>query len=201
MAKGYSARGGFSGGGSAMRQQQMQQKLLKMQQDMAAAQEAVENASFTASVGGGVVQATVSGKKELTALTVKPEAVDPEDVEMLQDLVISAVNEALRQSANLANRYSNLLMPINANIGWLSYALVAIVGAVLGINGLAGVTLGTVITFVGLNKSFTNPISQVSMQVNFVVTAAAGAQQRRASGNIFDLRDSDFSHDFFLLSL
>lgn len=103
MAKGYSARGGFSGGGSAMRQQQMQQKLLKMQQDMAAAQEAVENASFTASVGGGVVQATVSGKKELTALTVKPEAVDPEDVEMLQDLVISAVNEALRQAGEAMN--------------------------------------------------------------------------------------------------
>ena len=103
MAKGYSARGCFSGGGSAMRQQQMQQKLLKMQQDMAAAQEAVENASFTASVGGGVVQATVSGKKELTALTVKPEAVDPEDVEMLQDLVISAVNEALRQADEAMN--------------------------------------------------------------------------------------------------
>ena len=103
MAKGYSARGGFSGGGSAMRQQQMQQKLLKMQQDMAAAQEAVENASFTASVGGGVVQATVSGKKELTALTVKPEAVDPEDVEILQDLVISAVNEALRQAEEAMN--------------------------------------------------------------------------------------------------
>ena len=103
MAKGYSARGGVSGGGSAMRQQQMQQKLLKMQQDMAAAQEAVENASFTASVGGGVVQATVSGKKELTALTVKPEAVDPEDVEMLQDLVISAVNEALRQADEAMN--------------------------------------------------------------------------------------------------
>ena len=98
MAKGYSARGGFSGGGSAMRQQQMQQKLLKMQQDMAAAQEAVENASFTASVGGGVVQATVSGKKQLTALTIQPDAVDPADVEMLQDLVISAVNEALRQA-------------------------------------------------------------------------------------------------------
>ena len=98
MAKGYSARGGFSGGGSAMRQQQMQQKLLKMQQDMAAAQEAVENASFTASVGGGVVQATVSGKKQLTALAIQPDAVDPADVEMLQDLVISAVNEALRQA-------------------------------------------------------------------------------------------------------
>ena len=83
------------------------------------------------------------------------------------------VNEALRQSADKANRYANLLMPINNNIGWLSYALVAIVGAVLGINGLAGVTLGTVVTFVGLNKSFTQPITQVSQQVNFVVNAAA----------------------------
>ena len=93
------------------------------------------------------------------------------------------VNQALRESADRANRYANLLMPINGNIGWLSYALVAVVGAVLGINGLAGVTLGTVVTFVGLNKSFTQPITQVSMQVNFVVTAAAGAQR------VFDLMD------------
>ena len=92
-------------------------------------------------------------------------------------------HKVLRQSANLANRYSNLLMPINMNIGWLSYALVAIVGAILAINGMAGVTLGTVITFVGLHKSFTNPIAQVSMQINFVVTAAAGAQR------VFDLMD------------
>ena len=82
------------------------------------------------------------------------------------------VNEKLRDSANKANRYANLLMPINANIGWISYALVAIVGAILGINGLAGVTIGTVVTFVGLNKSFTNPITQVSQQINFVVNAA-----------------------------
>ena len=61
--------------------------------------------------------------------------------------------------------------------------LVAIVGAVLGINGLAGVTLGTVISFLSLNKSFTNPITQISMQVNFVVTAAAGAQR------VFELMD------------
>ncbi len=93
------------------------------------------------------------------------------------------VNEALRQSANKANKYANLLMPINNNIGWLSYAMVAIVGAILAINGLGGVTLGTVITFVGLNKSFTQPITQVSQQVNFVVTAAAGAQR------VFDLMD------------
>ena len=99
MAK-YTARGGFSGGNNNMmrQQQQMQQKLLKMQQDMAKAQEDVENSSFTASVGGGVVQATVNGKKELTDLVIKPEAVDPDDVEMLQDLVLSAVNEALRQA-------------------------------------------------------------------------------------------------------
>ena len=99
------------------------------------------------------------------------------------------VNEALRQSADLANRYANLLMPINANIGWLSYAFVAIVGAILGINGLAGVTLGTVITFVGLNKSFTQPITQVSMQINFVVTAAAGASR------VFDLMDQEPEKD------
>ena len=99
------------------------------------------------------------------------------------------VNEDLRQSAELANRYANLLMPINANIGWLSYVLVAIVGAILGINGLAGVTLGTVITFVGLNKSFTQPITQVSQQVNFVVTAAAGASR------VFELMDQQPEED------
>ena len=99
------------------------------------------------------------------------------------------VNEALRESADKANRYANLLMPINNNIGWLSYVLMAIVGAVLGINGLAGVTLGTVVTFVGLNKSFTQPITQVSQQVNFVVTAAAGAQR------VFDLMDQEPEED------
>ena len=93
------------------------------------------------------------------------------------------INEKLRNSTNKANSYANLLMPVNANIGWISYALVAIIGAILGINGLAGVTIGTVITFVGLNKSFTNPITQVSQQINFVVNAAAGAQR------VFDLMD------------
>ncbi len=99
------------------------------------------------------------------------------------------VNDELRDSANKANRYANLLMPVNANIGWVSYALVTIVGAVLGINNLAGVTLGTVITFVGLNKNFTQPITQVSMQINFVVTAAAGAQR------VFDLMDQQPEQD------
>ena len=99
------------------------------------------------------------------------------------------VNERLRNSTSKANGYANLLMPVNANIGWISYVLIAIVGAVLGINELAGITVGTVITFVGLNKSFTNPITQVSQQVNFVVNAAAGAQR------VFDLTDQEPEKD------
>ena len=99
------------------------------------------------------------------------------------------VNEKLRDSTNKANTYANLLMPVNANIGWISYALVAIIGAIFGINGIAGVTIGTVITFVGLNRSFTNPITQVSQQINFVVNAAAGAQR------VFDLMDQEPEKD------
>ena len=94
MAKGF--KGGFGGGNMMRQQQQMQQKIMKMQQDVKEAQEAVEAQVFTASVGGGAVSATVNGKKEMTGIAIKPEAVDPEDVEMLQDLVISAVTEALR---------------------------------------------------------------------------------------------------------
>ena len=110
MAKGYSARNGFGGSAGMMRQQQqMQQKLAKMQQEMESAQKNVEESSFTASVGGGVVTAVVSGKKELTSLTIKPDAVDPEDVEMLQDLVISAVNEALRQADDAMSNSMNAL--------------------------------------------------------------------------------------------
>ena len=98
---GYSARRGFTNGkvSGAARQAEMQQKKIQqMQEQMTAAQEAVEAQIFTASVGGGVVEAKVSGKKEVQSVTIKPEAVDPEDVEMLQDLVVSAVNEALRQA-------------------------------------------------------------------------------------------------------
>lgn len=99
---GYSARRGFTNGkvSGAARQAEMQQKLAQMQEAMTAAQENVEAQEFTASVGGGVVEARVNGKKEILAVTIKPEAVDPEDVEMLQDLVVSAVNEALRQAGD-----------------------------------------------------------------------------------------------------
>ena len=100
MAKGGFPKGmGGFGGGNMMRQQaQMQQKILKMQQEMARAQEEVEQSLFTATVGGGTVKATVNGKKELTELTIAPEALSPEDAEMVCDMVVSAVNEALRQA-------------------------------------------------------------------------------------------------------
>ena len=99
---GYSARRGFTSGSmktsGAARQVEMQQRIAEMQEQMNATQEAIEAQEFTASVGGGVVEAKVNGKKELLSVSIKPEAVDPEDVEMLQDLVVSAVNEALRQA-------------------------------------------------------------------------------------------------------
>ena len=105
---GYSARRGFTNGSmkmtGAQRQAELQQKIAAMQEQMNAAQEAVEVMEFTASVGGGVVEAKVNGKKEVLAVTIKPEAVDPEDVEMLQDLVVSAVNEALRQAGEAMDK-------------------------------------------------------------------------------------------------
>ena len=105
---GYSARRGFTNGSmkmtGAQRQAEMQARIQQMQEQVNAAQEAVESQEFTASVGGGVVEAKVNGKKEVVAVTIKPEAVDPEDVEMLQDLVVSAVNEALRQAGEAMDK-------------------------------------------------------------------------------------------------
>ena len=105
---GYSARRGFTNGSmkmtGAQRQAEMQARIQQMQEQVNAAQEAVEAQEFTASVGGGVVEAKVNGKKEVLAVNIKPEAVDPEDVEMLQDLVVSAVNEALRQAGEAMDK-------------------------------------------------------------------------------------------------
>ncbi len=105
---GYSARRGFTNGSmkmtGAQRQAEMQARIQQMQEQVNAAQDAVEAQEFTASVGGGVVEAKVNGKKEVLSVTIKPEAVDPEDVEMLQDLVVSAVNEALRQAGEAMDK-------------------------------------------------------------------------------------------------
>ena len=97
------ARGGFPNMGGANMQQLMRQAQ-KMQQDMQRAQEELQAREFSATAGGGMVTAAVNGAKQLTKLTISPDCVDPDDVEMLEDLVRAAVNEALRNAAETAER-------------------------------------------------------------------------------------------------
>ena len=104
MAKSGFRGGSYGGGMGGMNQMQMMKQAQKMQQDLLKMQEELEQTEYTASAGGGAVSATVSGKRELTALTISPDAADPEDVEMLQDLVIAAVNEALRKAEDAASQ-------------------------------------------------------------------------------------------------
>ncbi len=99
MAKGY--RGGSPMGGANManmmkQAQRMQQQMMQMQQEL-------EEKEYEATAGGGVVKAVLNGKKQLKSITIDPEAVDPEDVEMLEDMVVAAVNEALRKAEEDAN--------------------------------------------------------------------------------------------------
>ena len=108
------AKNGFRGMPGGMNQAAMMKKAQKMQQEMLRMQEEQENRTFTAKAGGGVVCATVNGKHELVELTIQPEAVDPEDVEMLQDTVIAAVNEAMRLAdTEAANNMSRLTGGLN----------------------------------------------------------------------------------------
>ncbi len=97
------ARGGFPNMGGANMQQLMRQAQ-KMQQDMQRTQEELQAREFSATAGGGMVTAVVNGAKQLTKLTISPDCVDPDDVEMLEDLVTAAVNEALRNAAETAER-------------------------------------------------------------------------------------------------
>ena len=98
------ARGGFPGMMGGANMQQLARQAQKLQQQMAKAQEELDAREFEATSGGGMVTAKVNGKRELLALTIKPEAVDPDDVEMLEDMVLAAVNEALRTAADTAER-------------------------------------------------------------------------------------------------
>ena len=108
MGKG---KGYLGGGHSGMpqRQMDMMRQAQKMQQDLMNMQAEMDEKTFEATSGGGMVKATVSGKKELVALEIDPQAVDPEDVEMLQDLVVAAVNEAMRTAEEVAAESMNKL--------------------------------------------------------------------------------------------
>ena len=91
-------RGGFPGGAMPGNMTNLMKQAQRMQRQMEEGQKELETKEFTASAGGGAVEATVSGKKELLKVTLSQEVVDPEDVEMLQDLILAAVNEAMRQA-------------------------------------------------------------------------------------------------------
>lgn len=91
-------------GGGMPNMQQLMKQAQKMQKQMEEAQAALEGKEVTATSGGGMVQVVVTGKKEIKSITIKPEVVDPEDIETLEDLVLAAVNEGLRQADELSQK-------------------------------------------------------------------------------------------------
>ena len=107
-------KGGFRGMPGGMNQAAMMKQAQKMQQEMLRMQQEMETKTYTATAGGGMVKATVNGKHEVVDLVINPEAVDPDDVEMLQDMVIAAVNEAMRTAdTDSANNMSRLTGGLN----------------------------------------------------------------------------------------
>ena len=115
----------------------------------------------------GYIEEMLEGQKVVKVFTHETKT-----LEGFRDL-----NNKLRESSIRANGYANIMMPVNAQLGNVSYALCALLGAALAVGGVGGVTLGTVMAFLALNKSFNMPISQVSMQANSVIMALAGAER------------------------
>ena len=99
------------------------------------------------------------------------------------------LNNKLKDSANRANSFANIIMPVTAQLGNVSYAVCALVGAAMAVGNVGGMTLGTVVAFLSLNKSFNMPISQVSMQANSIIMALAGAER------IFKMMDAESETD------
>ncbi len=104
-------RGGNFGGFGGGNMQQLMRQAQKMQEKMTQAQEELDERTYEASAGGGMVSCTVSGKREVLSLTINKEAVDPDDVEMLQDMVLAAVNEALRLGEKTREEVMGQLAP------------------------------------------------------------------------------------------
>ena len=99
------------------------------------------------------------------------------------------INQELRESTKNANKVANILMPVNGNLGNISYVLCAVLGAVLALNGIGNLTLGTLVSYLNLNRNFTQPVTQVSQQLNSVIMALAGAER------IFKLLDEPSETD------
>lgn len=133
----------------------------------------------------GYIEEMISGQKVVKVFNHEQKAI--EDFRKL--------NEELRESANSANKFANVLMPVTVQTGNVSYIICAIVGAILALNGYAGLTIGTLVSFLTLNKNFNQPVGQISQQINSVAMAQAGAKR------IFDLLDQESETDQGVVTL
>lgn len=127
----------------------------------------------------GFIEEMMEGQKVVKVFTHEEEAIHDFD----------KINEELFESSNNANRYANILMPIMGNLGYISYVLVAVIGGFLAISNITSLTVGKLASFLQLNRSFNNPIAQISQQVNMVLMALAGATR------IFALLDEEVEQD------
>ena len=123
----------------------------------------------------GYIEEMMSGQKVIKVFTHEDETITE-----MQNL-----NEELRKSSNNAHGIANILMPATAQLGNLNYVIIAVLGAVLAIYGKWGMTIGTLVSFMALNKSFNRPFAQLSMQMNSIVMAAAGAER------VYELMDQE----------
>jgi len=123
----------------------------------------------------GFIEEMMSGQKVIKVFTHEDETMDEMNV----------LNENLRASSNKANGIANILMPATAQLGNLNYVIIAVVGAILAINGKWGMTVGTLVSFMTLNKSFNRPFAMMSMQLNSIIMASAGAER------VFELMDQE----------
>lgn len=115
----------------------------------------------------GYIEEMMSGQKVVKVFCHEEKAYDD----------FCKLNRSLQDSAYKANMIANITMPVNANLGNISYVLCAVLGGVLAVNGWSGLTIGTLVAFLTLNKSFTMPVTQISQQINAIVMAAAGADR------------------------
>ncbi len=127
----------------------------------------------------GFIEEMMTGQKVVKVFCYEDKAISQ----------FSKINEELRSSANNANRIANIVMPVNGNLGNLGYVLIAVVGAAIAMHSSAALSIGTLVAFLTLNKNFTQPIAQISQQVNSVLNASAGAER------IFDLLDEEAETD------
>ena len=136
-------------------------------------------------VENGFIEEMMEGSKVIKVFTHEEQSIKDFD----------QVNDALFEASANANTFANVLMPVVMNIGYISYVLVAVVGSIFALNNIAGLTLGGIAAFLQLNRSFTNPIGQISMQLNAVIMADAGAKR------IYEIIDTESEVDDGVVTL